>query len=240
MRLCAFIETLAMAYVDDELAPEERRELELHLIECSACRARLDAERADRELVCTALVAPRAPEMLRARVLRALDTEDRETRPRRRTGWLLPSASMVAAAAALAVFVGVRAPADQASAVVREAPRTAALDVQNAIAPSVAHGPRAPLYEAPRLVNRQATRFAGRNAEMLAYVVDGSLVTVRLVADIERDELVDALGYAPGTVTFFDGGRHAGYTFYAPTLGDDELQDAVMRWNMIERAARDR
>ena len=43
MSLCESIDTLAMAYLDDELAAEERHELEPHLTECAACR---DAPRA--------------------------------------------------------------------------------------------------------------------------------------------------------------------------------------------------
>ena len=39
MSLCESIDTLAMAYLDDELASEERRELETHLHDCNACRA---------------------------------------------------------------------------------------------------------------------------------------------------------------------------------------------------------
>jgi len=36
MSLCESIDTLAMAYLDDELAAEERHELEAHLTECTA------------------------------------------------------------------------------------------------------------------------------------------------------------------------------------------------------------
>ena len=43
--LCHSIDTLSMAYLDDELAAEERRELELHLGECASCRGHLDGER---------------------------------------------------------------------------------------------------------------------------------------------------------------------------------------------------
>ena len=39
MSLCESIDTLSMAYLDDELAAEERRELELHLHRCASCRA---------------------------------------------------------------------------------------------------------------------------------------------------------------------------------------------------------
>ena len=55
MSLCDSIDTLSMAYLDDELAAEERRELELHLTECTSCRAHLDGERAEQATLHRAL-----------------------------------------------------------------------------------------------------------------------------------------------------------------------------------------
>ena len=110
MSLCESIDTLAMAYLDDELAGEERHELEAHLTECEACRSHLEGERGDQDLLRRALVAPAAPELLRAKVTRALDVEDRAAR-RRWTQYLLPGSAMLAAAAAIAMFIGVK-PAD--------------------------------------------------------------------------------------------------------------------------------
>lgn len=113
MSLCKSIDTLSMAYLDDELAGEERHELEAHLTECAACRAHLDQERADVSLVRRALVAPPASDMFRARIARALDGEERIEQAAQRHRWyqyLLPGSAMVAAAAAIALFVGVQAP----------------------------------------------------------------------------------------------------------------------------------
>jgi len=110
MSLCNSIDTLAMAFLDDELAAEERRELELHLLDCASCRQHVDGERADISLVRKALVAPPASTMLKARIARALDDEDAEAarRERRRwSQWLLPGSAMAAAAAAILLFVGV-------------------------------------------------------------------------------------------------------------------------------------
>src|SRR3569623_1459884 len=111
MSLCESIDTLAMAYLDDELAGEERHELEAHLTECAACRAQLDSERGEQDLLRRALVAPAAPDLLRAKIGRALDAEDRAAR-RRWTQYLLPGSAIMAAAAAIAMFVGVK-PAGQ-------------------------------------------------------------------------------------------------------------------------------
>jgi len=113
MSLCTSIDTLSMAFLDDELAAEERRELELHLLDCAACRQHVDGERSDLEMVRKALVAPPASAMLKARIARALDAEDaaalRSTR-RRWSQWMLPGSAMFAAAAAILVFVGLGTP----------------------------------------------------------------------------------------------------------------------------------
>jgi anti-sigma factor RsiW len=114
MSLCKTIDTLAMAYLDDELAAQERHELEAHLTECASCRATLDQERSDRSMIRRALAVPAAPDMLRARIDRALDTQDREESKQQRRRWssyLLPSSAIAAAAAAIALFVGMQVPA---------------------------------------------------------------------------------------------------------------------------------
>jgi anti-sigma factor RsiW len=109
MSLCQSIDTLAMAFLDDELAAEERRELELHLLDCASCRHHVDGERGDIELVRKALAPPPAPALLKARIARALDAEDAAAarRERRRwSQWVLPGSAMLAAAAAIVMFVG--------------------------------------------------------------------------------------------------------------------------------------
>ena len=127
MSLCLSIDTLAMAFLDDELAAEERRELELHLLDCASCRQHVDGERADISLVRKALVAPPASALLKARIARALDGEDAEAarRERRRwSQWLLPGTAIAAAAAAILLFVGVGAPRPgSGSAVIGDAAR---------------------------------------------------------------------------------------------------------------------
>ncbi|HUS27833.1 MAG TPA: zf-HC2 domain-containing protein [Kofleriaceae bacterium] len=111
MSLCKSIDTLSMAYLDDELAAEERHELEAHLTECSQCRSHVDQERADRSIVRKALAVGPAPDLLRARIGKALDAEDRAEQKAQRRRWyqyMLPGSAMVAAAAAIALFVGVQ------------------------------------------------------------------------------------------------------------------------------------
>jgi anti-sigma factor RsiW len=129
-----------MAYLDDELAAEERHELEAHLTECASCRATLEQERADRSMIRRALATPPAPDMLRAKIARALDQQDRvETKEQRRrwSSYLLPTSAIMAAAAAIAVFVGVQAPSPQKAAnvahdAVKQGSRSLPLEVQGA------------------------------------------------------------------------------------------------------------
>src|SRR3954471_18361376 len=121
MSLCKSIATLSMAYLDDELAAEERHELETHVTECASCRAHLEQERAELSLVKRSLTAPPASDMLRARLTRALDEADRSEQKAERRRWYqyaLPGSAMVAAVAAIALFFG----AQQTS----NAPRTSA------------------------------------------------------------------------------------------------------------------
>jgi anti-sigma factor RsiW len=140
MSLCKTIDTLSMAYLDDELAAEERHELEAHLTECASCRATLEQERADRSMIRRALAAPAAPDMLRARISRALDQQEREDTKQQRKRWtsyLLPSSAIAAAAAAIAMFLSVQAPSPQkvanvAQDAVKHTQRTLPLEVQGA------------------------------------------------------------------------------------------------------------
>ena len=104
LKLCDDIDTLAMMLCDGELAAQEQRDVELHLLECSACRAHVDRERVVLGELRQRLAPPPAPALLRARIGRALDEVDRARRPTWRS-WALPAAAATAAAAALAVFV---------------------------------------------------------------------------------------------------------------------------------------
>jgi hypothetical protein len=103
--LCDSIETLAMTFLDGELAGGEARDLELHVAECATCRDQLDLASDEHARRRALLAPPPPPELLRARVLRALDVEDRSRR-RPWTAWALPGGAALAAVAALAVFLG--------------------------------------------------------------------------------------------------------------------------------------
>jgi anti-sigma factor RsiW len=191
--LCQSIDTLSMAYLDDELADGERRELELHLLDCTACRGQVEGERADLELVRRRLVPPPAPALLRARLGRSLDGEDRQADVARRRGWtrwVLPGGAMATAAAALVAFVLARPPIEEVGAVAQEAVRQQLrqqpLEVQGASTGPWMRQHFAPSVEPPRfadsrieLVGGRLTAVAGRDAAQLFYAVrtsDGASV----------------------------------------------------------------
>jgi anti-sigma factor RsiW len=140
MSLCKSIDTLAMAYLDDELAAEERHELEAHLTECASCRVTLDGERADLAMIKRAIAGPPASDMFRARLGQALDEADASAVKEQRRRWsryLLPGSAMAAAAAAIALFVSVQTTPERAAGkvaheVTKHVKRTYPLEVQGA------------------------------------------------------------------------------------------------------------
>lgn len=209
MRLCDHIDTLAMAYLDDELAVEERRELELHLLDCAPCKAQVDGERSELAMLRTAIAAPKAPDLARARFARALDAEvtkaeadERRSRLSRARRWMLPGSAMAAAVAALAVFVAVR-PVDEAPATstvaheaVRQQTRALPLEVQGVgtapwlrqhFAPTVA----VPQFADPsgnvELVGARLTAINGHDAAQLQYAIKIGTGTIPMAAVVIRD-----------------------------------------------------
>lgn len=209
MSLCESIDTLAMAYLDDELAGEERRELELHLGECASCKDHLETERAEISFVRKALVPPPAPDMLKARVARALDAEDKVAVRDGRKKWqryVLPGSALAAAAAALAIFFGASMFGDSpkkesavANEVLRQQTRALPLEVQG---PGTGPWLRAnfapvepPQFEEPgiQLIGARATAIAGHDAAQLRYLVSVGqnrvVLSAMLIADLQGDEL---------------------------------------------------
>jgi anti-sigma factor RsiW len=267
--LCESIDTLAMAYLDDELADEERRELELHLLGCPTCRAHVDGERAELDLIRRALVAPPAPDLLKARLDRALDGEDREaarvTR-RRWAQWALPGAAMLAAAAALALFVFVRPPQAEptgsvAREVVRQQARPMPMEVQGESTGRWLRAHFRPV-EPPRfasgiqLVGARLTAVAGHEAALLRYqvAIDTNRVTLTaiLIDDIREGELAGGQAIRVGdrtlhvhnannipAITYVDAAG-MGFAFAAERLTAQELLELVVSSDLIGRAQQGR
>ena len=215
MSLCKSIDTLSMAYLDDELAAEERHELEAHLTECAACRGQLERERADLSMVRRMLAVPAAPDTMRARIAGVLDDEDRIAAKAQRRRWsqyLLPGSAVIAAAAAIVVFIGVQMPTERAatsSTVVHEAARQGTrtrslpLEVQG---PST--GPWLNQHfasvELPQIEESGANLIGarllpgginGHDAAALSYQLDLTgnpfVMTVLVVRDLRGDEMRD-------------------------------------------------
>jgi anti-sigma factor RsiW len=211
MSLCESIDTLSMAYLDDELASEERRELELHLTECTGCRAHVDSERSVHELLARSLAAPPAPDLLQARVSRALDAEDasasRAAR-RRLSQWLLPGSAIAAAAAAIAVFVSVKPMAERdvgaiAHDATRQVTRQLPLEVEGA-----STGPWLQQHfasmEVPRIAEPSSRIVGarllphginGHDGALLSYKLDLTgnpfVVSVLVIRDVRDGEMSD-------------------------------------------------
>lgn len=265
MSLCKSIDTLLMAYLDDELAAEERHELETHLTECASCRAQLDQERADQAMVQRALVAPPTPDLLRARVLRALDAEDRseqKTQRRRWVNYLLPGSAMVAAAAAMVMFLGVQSGSHRPSASINSAAkvtkRSLPLEVQGASTGPWLRANFAPM-EPPQIAEGDAKLMGGRllpggidgrDAAMIAYDVNVHgrpvLLTILVVRDLRdnewnegqavrvNDRTMHVLQTEDGRemVSYVDS-NHFGYLFLAPGLSTEDLVRLVGRTDLV-------
>jgi hypothetical protein len=233
-----------MAYLDGELATEERHELEAHLCECGECRAHVATERSEQALVRTALAAPPAPDMLRARLARALDAEDKVQR-RRWTQYLLPGSAITAAAAAIALFVGMNPNSTPSvSPVTREAVRQQMRDI--------------PLQRGPENGNWLHANFEldpgdnivgsalyphGINGHDGAKLVYGLNLegrqfeaTVIAIRDVSEDEFQDGEEVKIGdrtmhviqangeaVVTYVDPRRHNGFMYFAPDISPNEL-----------------
>jgi anti-sigma factor RsiW len=76
------------AYFDAELDAAGVAQLEQHLATCADCRAELAALEAGRGALRAHFAAARAPQPLRAGILRALDAEEQQSRPARtRASW---------------------------------------------------------------------------------------------------------------------------------------------------------
>jgi anti-sigma factor RsiW len=269
MSLCQSIDTLSMAFLDDELAGEERRELELHLLGCASCRLQVDGERAELKLVREALVAPPAPALLKARIARALDAEDtaaaRGAR-RRWSQWLLPGSSMVAAAAAMVLFVGGSGQGNREGSaftddVTRQQNRPLPLEVQGASTGPWLRDHFAPV-EPPQFTEPGIALLGARllpngiakhDAAMLSYLatIGPNRVTLTAVVlkDMRGDELNHGQAYQVGDqvlwvhdangmpmVTYVDPVDHVGYVFTSERLTADELVHLVVSTDLISRA----
>jgi hypothetical protein len=251
MSLCSNIDTLATAYLDDELADEELRDLELHLLDCATCRARVDGEREALAELRRRLATPPAPDLVRARVLAALDGEDaraeREERRARLAGWFLPGAASFAAVAALALFAWSRIPAPAPDSVAADVVRTQMQSPRVAL-PVVAGEP---VRDRVDMVATSQARFRDRDVVHQLYWLRNSLGGEHTIQasifdarglDIELGQRVVEDGLALWVVEVrgqwlvlhrtHDG---AGIGFTSPDLPPGQLVDEIVRYRLVEQ-----
>src|SRR5258705_9328542 len=83
---CNLVKSKVFPYVDGELPPATREEMETHLVGCQACRSLVERELASRE-ACTASLEPeQAPERVRVAVTESLARLVERDQARRRRG----------------------------------------------------------------------------------------------------------------------------------------------------------
>lgn len=265
MSLCESIDTLGMAYLDDELAVEERHELETHLTECASCRSELDGARADQGLIKTSLAAPRATDTMRMRLMGSLDLADRDAaraERKRLSAWVLPGSAILAAAAAIAMFVGVGSHTSTqnggaiAKAVVHQHGRALPYEVEG---PSTGRWVQQQLgFEMPQVSPTGSKRIGmrllpqginGHDGLLVAYdvTVNGQHIVLSeiIIADVSADEMSNGEEVQAGdrtvhvvesgghtVVTYLDA-AHRGYMFLADELPTAELVKLVGRTGIV-------
>lgn len=264
-QVCNSIDTLSMTYLDEELAPEEKRELELHLLDCSSCRERVNEERQEVELLRQKLAMPAAPDLVRAKMMRLLDKEDaQESRAllkERIARWVLPGTSIAAAAAALMLFVFI-GPSGQRSdealpfaKVVNQRPAPLMIrgeaSTRNWLQTQIA-GTVAPSFEGIDLLGGDVVQIDGRAMAKLVYEVrttgpqrlqlSGYLFRVR-PGELSRGQAAECSGRLlhvtqigdQPAVTYIDE-NEVGYIFASRDLSADLMLQLVCASNLIDEA----
>jgi predicted anti-sigma-YlaC factor YlaD len=97
---------LTAAYALDALDPEDVREYEMHLARCERCRAELASLSEAATALAYATEAPAPPPELRARILQQASRERSNVVPLR-PRWTIPVAAVAAAAACVAIGLGI-------------------------------------------------------------------------------------------------------------------------------------
>ena len=251
LKLCDDIDTMAMTLLDGELADQELRDMELHLLGCAACKSLVERERAAHQLRRQRLAAPPAPALLRARVGRALDEIDRARRPSARS-YILPGGAALAAVAALVVFLAsTRGPAHPAGGrhiLVDEA--GARLDDQKFNVHNGRMKPNGWTISDVQL-RRSGTELLGADVARLHYAVltpDGDQLDVEaIVVDAKRIELDPAQGRLVGGYDVWVDPRSGVFVregdrtiiLGSTTLTQDELQLLISGTPLIARISTD-
>lgn len=225
---CAEAEPFLMTYLDRELVDEDRLIVEEHLAACSSCRERVAFEASFKSTLKTRVRRPSAPASLRADISRSLDRADGERARSLFRRKALPVGMPLAAAAAVAVFLGSSLESSEASSpIVEDAVRAHEKQLPVEVGGGEdqvkvwMQGKVAVPVRPPRLRGRNAAFVGGRighlrnrDAAQLLYKVDGSPMTV-YVFDAEGMRLE---GSRPRTVgrrqVYVDGQRGYNVVYY--------------------------
>jgi anti-sigma factor RsiW len=117
---CADCQDAINAYIDDELMPDERSDMQAHLASCVDCRREHDVLAATSRTLKEGLVRHRAPDVLKARIRSALAQPTAFDRPLPlpQRSWVRLAAAgvMIAAASSALTFGAMERPAAQHAA----------------------------------------------------------------------------------------------------------------------------
>jgi|GEM_PF-6630647 len=260
---CKELETLVDPYLDDELDDRDLRDFLEHTGDCTECGERLKAEESDRRLLRARLAAPPAPFAFHERMRASLDEADHAARlaaRRARLGWILPGTAVVAAAAALALFVMTKQPqpihSSVTTAAVRQHSRQLPVDVKGAQVQKFVHDHYSPRAQLPQfrtnadLVGARATSLMGEAAMQLFFKVEKNRrrhdVQVhmfranRFRVPSKRYKLVaghrvwidDIGGISTITVKLADGN---GYVFTSPSMQPEDLLKLLYQSSLISQ-----
>jgi anti-sigma factor RsiW len=258
---CTDIDSLSQTFLDGELADEEQRELEIHLVGCGTCRDKVEGERSFHDDLRRILTAPPAPDTLRRRLAANLDAEDARAVAavrRRRGAWLLPGAAMAAAAAALLVFVMGGEPSQRSAPVAYDAARQhmkqLPIEVQGAgVSPWLSQN-FMPAVAVPRfgsqddLVGARLSHLRDRDAAQLyyrvkirnqihsvqAHIIDASGMSLAVGSRVRIGGRELWVGSANGlSVVTYKDKRGVGYFFTSSDLSEDQMVDLVANSNML-------
>lgn len=182
---CTEIETLVEPYLDGELDDRDLHDFIEHATDCHGCSERIKHEEGDRKLLRRRLTAPPAPSSLHERIRLSLDQEDfaaRRAARRARLGWVLPGMSVVAAAAALVMFVAVKEPQpiqqSVATAAVKQHTRQLPVEVKGTQVSDFVKNYYSPRAKLPQfrtnsdLLGARATSLMGQDAVQFFFKVE--------------------------------------------------------------------
>jgi anti-sigma factor (TIGR02949 family) len=245
---CNDVERFVHPYVDGEFDTIERANFEQHVAECATCRELVAFQTAFKSNLKARLRRPAAPEALQGRIVAALDAADAAGDGPVTPIWrrVAPTAAIVAVAAAMLLFFGIRrfSQADD-SPIVEEAIRAhennypvevvGADNISTFMQGRVRVPVRPPRFRRPnvQVIGARLGHLQSRDVAQIVYRIDGSRQLTVYVFDpsgfqmegqqvrtVENRRVFYGQRRGYNVVYFLDHG--VGYAF-ASDLGTDEM-----------------